>query len=223
MEPMSGLDASFLHIEDRNKPMHIGGVSIFEGPPPPFERLREMVAGKLGLVPRYRQKVRFVPLGLGAPVWVDDPHFNLDYHVRDTAVPPPGSEEQLRRMAARVFSQHLDRDKPLWEMWMVEGLSEGRWALLSKVHHCMVDGVAATDLMSLMFDDRVKTESGGGWQPAPEPRGAELALRTVTRLAVDPRAQLGALQEAMRAPRASLNAAGETLRAIVAAGRTMRL
>src|SRR3989442_1119633 len=222
MEPMSALDASFLHLEDQNKPMHIGGVSIFEGPPPPFERLREMVAGKLGLVPRYRQKVRFVPLGLGAPVWVDDPHFNLDYHLRHTAVPPPGGDDQLRRMAARVFSQHLDRDKPLWEMWMVEGLSENRWALLSKVHHCMVDGVAATDLMSMMFDDRTKAEPGGRWQPAPEPRGAELAVRTVTRLAVDPRAQLGALQEAMRAPRASLRAAGEVVRAMVAAARTLR-
>ena len=113
-----------------------------------------MVDGKLDLVPRYRQKVRFVPLGLGRPVWVDDPHFNLDYHLRHTALPPPGSDEQLRRTAARIFAQHLDRNKPLWEIWMVEGLSENRWALLSKVHHCMVDGVSATDLMSVMFADR---------------------------------------------------------------------
>src|SRR5947209_12253444 len=122
MEPMSALDASFLHIEDRNRPMHIGGLSTFEGPPPPFERLLEMVQGKLGLVPRYRQKVRFVPFGLGGPLWVDDPHFNLGYHVRHTAIPAPGREEQLRRTASRIFSQHLDRSKPLWEMWMVEGL-----------------------------------------------------------------------------------------------------
>ena len=112
-----------------------------------------MVGGKLHHTPRYRQKVRFVPLGVSEPVWVDDRYFDLDYHLRHTAVPPPGAESQLRAMAARVFSQHLDRARPLWEIWMVEGLSDGRWALLSKVHHCMVDGVAATDLMSVMFDD----------------------------------------------------------------------
>ena len=153
MEWMSSIDSSFLHVENDVTPMHIGGVSLFEGPPPPFEDLKKMVAGKLDLVPRYRQKVRFVPLGAGTPAWVDDPHFSLDYHLRHTAIPAPGSEEQLRNMAARVFSQHLDRNKPLWELWSVEGLADGRWALLSKVHHCMVDGVAATDLMSVMFSD----------------------------------------------------------------------
>src|SRR5256714_15482880 len=106
VEPMSSMDASFLHMEDRNKHMHIGGVSIFEGPAPPFERLEEMVAGKLGLVPRYRQKVRFVPLGLGRPVWVDDAHFNLSYHLRHTAPPAPGSRDQLRRTAPRILAPH---------------------------------------------------------------------------------------------------------------------
>ena len=116
-----------------------------------------MVGSKLHHTPRYRQKVRFVPFGISEPVWVDDRYFDLSYHLRHTAVPAPGSESQLRGMAARVFSQHLDRARPLWEIWMVEGLSEGRWALLSKVHHCMVDGVAATDLMSVMFDDDAAT------------------------------------------------------------------
>src|ERR1700692_3560152 len=177
MEWMSAIDSSFLHVENDTTPMHIGGVSIFEGPPPPFEDLRSMVASKLELVPRYRQKVRFVPLSAGPPGWVEDPYFSLDYHMRHTAVPHPGSEEQLRQMASRVFSQHLDRNKPLWELWAVEGLEGGRWALLSKVHHCMVDGVAATDLMSVMFSD--ETVDGGDrpaaheWTPAPEPRGAE--------------------------------------------------
>ena len=154
MEWMSPIDSSFLHIENDITPMHIGGVSIFEGPPPPFEDLRAMVAGKLGLVPRYRQKVRFVPLAVGLaglgrrsalqPRLPPAPH-------RD-----PGSRRRARscgRWPARVFSQHLDRNKPLWELWMVEGMTDGRWALLSKVHHCMVDGVAATDLMSVMFSD----------------------------------------------------------------------
>jgi diacylglycerol O-acyltransferase len=113
MEPMSPMDASFLHVENDTTPMHIGSVSVFEGPPPPFERLREMVASKLHLVPRYRQKVRFVPLHAGSPVWVEDPHFSLDYHLRHSGIPAPGTGDQLRRMAGRVFSQHLDRSKPL--------------------------------------------------------------------------------------------------------------
>ena len=125
MEWMSPIDSSFLHIENDTTPMHIGGVSIFEGPPPPFEDLRAMVAGKLDLVPRYRQKVHFVPLAVGSPTWIDDPHFSLDYHIRHTAIPAPGTEEQLRQMASRVFSQHLDRNKPLWELWIVEGLDAG--------------------------------------------------------------------------------------------------
>jgi WS/DGAT/MGAT family acyltransferase len=222
MEPMSSLDASFLHMEDRNKHMHIGGVSIFEGPPPPFERLEDMVAGKLGLVPRYRQKVRFVPLGIGQPVWVDDPHFNLGYHLRHSALPAPGSEEQLRKMAARVFSQPLDRSKPLWELWMVEGLSENRWALLSKVHHSMVDGVAATDLMSVMFDDRTKADSRRDWSPGPEPSGAELVVRTVTRRTFDPRERLRDVRDAARRPREQLATARSIAGGLVAAGRAVR-
>ena len=182
MEWMSPTDASFLHIEGPNTPMHIGAVSIFEGPAPPFVRLEEMVLSKLDAVPRYRQKVRFVPLALGRPVWVDDPHFNLGYHLRHSALPAPGTEEVLRRTAARIFAQHLDRRKPLWEIWMVEGLSDNRWALLSKVHHCMVDGVSATDLMTVMFDDSPPQPPEEGWQPAPEPTSAGLVLHFGQRL-----------------------------------------
>ncbi len=115
MEWMSPIDSSFLHVENDATPMHIGGVSIFAGPPPPFDELKAMVEGKLTLVPRYRQKVRFVPLAVGPPAWVDDPHFSLSYHVRHAAVPVPGSDLQLRQMASRIFSQHLDRNKPLWD------------------------------------------------------------------------------------------------------------
>jgi WS/DGAT/MGAT family acyltransferase len=222
MDWMSPMDASFLHIEGPMNPMHIGGVSIFEGPAPPFERLEEMVASKLGRVPRYRQKVRFVPLGLGRPVWVDDPHFNLSYHLRHTALPPPGSDDQLRRTAARIFAQHLDRHKPLWEIWAVEGLSEGRWALLSKVHHCMVDGVSATDLMSVMFEDNPDRATNGAWDPAPEPSGAELVLRTLTRRTLDPSEQLRSLRAAVRAPRATLLQGRDLLRGITSAARVLR-
>ena len=222
MDWMSPMDASFLHIEGPNNPMHIGGVSIFEGPAPPFERLEEMVAGKLGLVPRYRQKVRFVPLGLGRPVWVDDPHFNLSYHLRHSALPSPGSDEQLRRTAARIFAQHLDRDKPLWEIWMIEGLGESRWALLSKVHHCMVDGVSATDLMAVMFEGEAATPEAGAWAPAPEPSDTELVLRTLTRRTFDPSEQLRSVRAALRAPRASLAQTRDLVRGMTSAAHLLR-
>ena len=142
VETMSASDASFLHIEDGRTHMHIGSAAIFEGPPPPYEELLAMIGSKLPAVRRYRQRVRFGPFGLVRPVWADDPHFNLGYHVRHTALPGDGDENDLRRLASRIMSQSLDRSKPLWEVWMVEGLPDDRWALVSKVHHCMVDGVA---------------------------------------------------------------------------------
>ena len=216
MDWMSPMDASFLHIEGPMNPMHIGGVSIFEGPAPSFDRLYEMVDSKLGLVPRYRQKVRFVPLGLGRPVWVDDPHFNLEYHLRHTALPAPGGDDQLRRTAARIFAQHLDRSKPLWEIWMVEGLSENRWALLSKVHHCMVDGVSATDLMTVMFEDAPATPPSA-WEPAPEPTGVEVLARSLTHRSLIPSEQVRSVRAALRAPRASLGQAVEVARAMSSA------
>jgi diacylglycerol O-acyltransferase / wax synthase len=209
---MSPMDASFLHIEGPNNAMHIGGVSIFEGPAPPFDELEAMVAGKLDAVPRYRQKVRFIPLGLGRPVWVDDPHFNLAYHLRHTALPAPGSDDKLRRTAARIFAQHLDRNKPLWEIWMVEGLSDDRWALLSKVHHCMVDGVSATDLMAVMFDDSPSPPGARAWNAAPEPSRPELVVRTLTRRTLDPAEQLRTARAVLRAPRATLGQARDLLR-----------
>jgi diacylglycerol O-acyltransferase / wax synthase len=221
MDWMSPMDASFLHIETPMNPMHIGGVSIFEGPAPPFERLEEMVEGKLDLVPRYRQRVRFVPLGLGRPVWVDDPHFNLSYHLRHSALPPPGSDEQLRRTAARIFAQRLDRGKPLWEIWMLEGLGENRWALLSKVHHCMVDGVSATDLMSIMFGGDAPA-TGGAWEPEPEPSGAELVLRTLTHRTLNPSEQLRTVRAAVRAPREALDQARDLLRGMASGARVLR-
>jgi diacylglycerol O-acyltransferase len=216
---MSPQDAMFLHVENDVTPMHIGGVSIFEGPPPPFEELRAMVGSKLDLTPRYRQKVRFVPLGMGEPIWVDDPHFNIDYHLRHSAVPAPGSETQLRATAARVFSQHLDRSKPLWEIWMVQGLDEDRWALLSKVHHCMVDGVAATDMMSLMFGERPEAANGEVWHPDPEPTGIDLIAYSARHRLRDPAAQV---RFALRAPSEVLRAVGNAARALAVAAPAMR-
>jgi acyltransferase, WS/DGAT/MGAT len=216
---MSVQDAMFLHVENDVTPMHIGGVSIFEGPPPDFGDLRAMVEGKLHLTPRYRQKVRFVPLGMGEPVWVDDPHFNIEYHLRHSAVPSPGTEAQLRATAARVFSQHLDRARPLWEIWMVEGLEDERWALLSKVHHCMVDGVAATDLMSLMFGDTDVPSNGEVWQPEPEPSGLDLIAYSARHRVQDPAAQV---RFALRAPTEVLRAMAGAAHALAAAAPAMR-
>ncbi|MFM8561348.1 MAG: wax ester/triacylglycerol synthase domain-containing protein, partial [Solirubrobacterales bacterium] len=149
---LSAIDVSFLAQEDESAHMHVGGVAVFEGPPPPFDDVLDLIRGRLHLVPRYRQRLGFPPLNSARPVWVDDPDFNILYHVRQTALPSPGDQRQLLRMVSRVFSQQLDRDRPLWEMWMVEGLEDGRWALLSKTHHALIDGVSGVDLATVLFD-----------------------------------------------------------------------
>ena len=202
MDRMSPLDASFIAIEDDNNPMHIGNVSIFEGPPPKYGDVVRMVASKLNQVPRYRQKVKMVPLALGRPVWVDDPHFQILYHIRHTAVPAPGSDEQLRNLAGRVFAQKLDRSKPLWEMWIVEGLEGGRWALISKVHHAMVDGVSGTDLLTVLLDHRpeVKKLEIEEWVPEREPTTAELLADTMVGNVVRPIDALRGLPALARSP-----------------------
>jgi diacylglycerol O-acyltransferase / wax synthase len=185
---MSPQDAMFLHIEDDNNPMHIGNVSVFEGPAPSYGDLVRTVAANLPLVPRYRQRVRFVPMELGRPVWVDDAHFQILYHIRHTAVPKPGSSEQLRNLAGRVFAANLDRSRPLWELWMVDGLEEGRWALISKVHHCMVDGVSATDLLTVLLDREPQPTPtrAPAWHPQKEPTGLHLLADTVADAVLDP-------------------------------------
>ena len=132
--------------------MHVGGIMVFEGPAPDIEAVRGHVECRLHLVPRYRQKIAVPPLQMGRPMWVDDPCFNLEYHVRQTALPSPGGTEQLRALAGRIFSQRLDRTKPLWEMWVVEGLEGDRFALVSKTHHALIDGMSGVDLASLLFD-----------------------------------------------------------------------
>ena len=188
MDTMSPLDASFLHIEDAVTHMHIGSVGIFEGPPPGPGEVKDAIAARLPQVPRYRQKVRFVPFALGRPVWVDDPYFNLDYHVRRTALPSPGGDDELRTLVGRVMSQQLDRSKPLWELWVAEGLDSGRWALISKTHHCMVDGVSATDLLSVILskEREVQPMSPGEWHPDREPSSASLVTHSLSGRAAQP-------------------------------------
>jgi diacylglycerol O-acyltransferase len=180
LDRLTSIDASFLHQEGEASHMHIGAVLIFEGPPPDFTDFLDHVRGRLHLVPRYRQKLATPPLETGRPLWVDDPSFNLEYHVRHTALPPPGTEEQLFLLASRIASQQLDRAKPLWEQWLVEGLSDGRFGLISKTHHSVVDGVSGVDLASVLFDferePRPPEADLEPWRPQPEPSGAELVL-----------------------------------------------
>src|SRR5918996_1027268 len=179
---LTGLDSSFLHLEDGPAHMHVASTLLFEGPAPEYEEFRDHIASRLHLVPRFRQKLRFVPYGQGRPVWVDDPQFNLNYHVRHTALPEPGSEQQLRTLAARVFSQRLDRTKPVWELWLVDGLSRGRFAIVGKSHHCLVDGVSGMDITTVLFDTQPEPPplpEPEPWAPGPEPSDAQLLGRAL--------------------------------------------
>jgi diacylglycerol O-acyltransferase / wax synthase len=187
---LSAIDASFLAQETDHAHMHVGAVMIFEGPPPAYADFVNQIRSRLHLVPRYRQKLSFPPMETGRPVWVDDTSFNLEYHVRHTALPKPGSEVQLRALAARIHSQRLDRSKPLWETWLVQGLEGGRFALLSKSHHALVDGSSGVDLMTVLFDispvPPPVDHEGEPWVPSREPSSAELAARGLKGLAKTP-------------------------------------
>ena len=199
---LSALDASFLEFEDAVSHMHIGSVAIFEGPPPEYGEFAQLTTGKLPLVPRYRQKVRFVPLDLGRPAWVDDAHFNLGYHLRHTALPSPGGDEQLRNLVGRLMSQQLDRSKPLWEMWIVEGLQDDHWAIISKVHHCMVDGIAGTDLLTVVLDTQREPSppTADTWKAEPDPSDFRLVLDALRDLVVNPYEQYRAVRAATAKP-----------------------
>src|SRR5881392_2245147 len=181
LDRLSSIDASFLHNEGQSSHMHVGGLTIFEGPPPAIQYFLDHIRGRLHLVPRYRQKLAVPPLETGRPLWVDDASFNLEYHIRHTALPQPGTEAQLRALAARIHSQRLDRTKPLWELWLVQGLEDGRFALISKTHHALVDGVAGVDLATVLFDlepvPPPLAHEGEPWVPQREPSAAAMAAR----------------------------------------------
>jgi diacylglycerol O-acyltransferase / wax synthase len=177
LDRLTAVDASFLHQEDASSHMHIGAITVFEGPPPPFTAVRDHLRSRLHLVPRYRQKLAHPPFESGRPLWIDDATFNLEYHLRHTALPAPGTEQQLHRLAARIVSQQLDRSKPLWECWFVEGFEDGRFALIFKTHHALVDGVSGVDLATVLFDLSPvppPQPDQDAWQPRPEPTSTEL-------------------------------------------------
>jgi WS/DGAT/MGAT family acyltransferase len=193
--------------------MHVASTSIFEGPTPGHADFRDHIAARLHLVPRFRQKLRFVPFGQGRPVWVDDPHLNLDYHVRQTALPAPGSEEQLRNLAARIFSQQLDRSKPLWELWLVEGLTGDRFAIIGKSHHALVDGVSGVDITTVLFDTEREPKNPPArppkWAPRPEPTDLKLLSDALRERATSPREIVRGMRAVLRGPRQVLSGLGD--------------
>jgi diacylglycerol O-acyltransferase len=190
MDRLTSIDASFLAQERDGSHMHIGGIMIFEGPAPSREEFAAGIEERLHLVPRYRHKLSFPRFEMGRPVWVDDPSFNLGYHVRHTALPAPGSVEQLRLLGGRIFSQRLDRSKPLWELWLVEGFEGHKFAIVNKTHHALVDGVSGADLTTVLFDlAREGTPvdpPDRDWKAAPEPGDVDLVAKGVGELAATP-------------------------------------
>jgi len=213
---MSTLDAEFLHLEDGIAHMHIGAVCVFGDPPPSFDEIAAMIAAKFHLIPRYRQRVRSVPFELGRPVWVDDPNFNLDYHLRHTALPAPGDDAAFCRLMGRIMSQPLDRDRPLWETWLVEGLAGGHWALVFKIHHCMVDGIAGIELLRVVLDLEADTTVAvpEPWEPQPEPPGVTKVLDAWGGLATDVLATARGLPRAISHPKNTIRSAVATVRGL---------
>lgn len=202
MDRLSALDAEFLHLEDGTTHMHIAGMSVFEGSPPTEAEVVALLASKLHRIPRYRQRVRTVPLELGRPVWVDDPDFHLPFHVRATALPQPADDDAVCRLMGRLMSSELDRERPLWECWVVHGLPADRWALVCKVHHCMVDGISGVGLLEALLDIDPDAPLGEPepWTPAPEPSAAELVLGSWRGLADDVVHQLSAVPHLVTDP-----------------------
>jgi diacylglycerol O-acyltransferase len=188
-ERLSAQDSSFLVFENANAHMHVGGTAILEAGPLKrrqggidIKRIRAYIASRLHWLPRYRQRLALVPIE-NHPVWVDDDHFNLNYHVRHACLPYPGDDDQLKQLVGRIMSQQLDRGKPLWEAWVVEGLANDRVALVTKAHHCMVDGIASVDLLSVLMSPTPDTaiEEPPAWTPRPVPTQIELLRDALAR------------------------------------------
>ncbi|MFL5821686.1 MAG: WS/DGAT/MGAT family O-acyltransferase [Solirubrobacteraceae bacterium] len=214
---LTPLDASFLHLEDGSSHMHVGAVMIFEGEPPPYDDFVSFVGSRLDLVPRYRQKLAPIPLGQGRPKWVDDPVFDVRFHVRATALPRPGTEYELQVLTARVFSQPLTRQRPLWELWLVEGLEGGRFAVVSKTHHALVDGISGLDLLSVLFssEEEPADADSGPWRPRPSPAGVALLAEALLERATMPAELVRPALALLRRPR---RVAGRALELAVGLG-----
>jgi diacylglycerol O-acyltransferase / wax synthase len=210
---LTALDSTFLHLEEHSTAhMHVASVMVFEGDAPTPQELIDHVLSRLHLVPRYRQRLAFVPLGQGRPVWSDDPHFNPAYHIRHTALPKPADDAALKRLAGRLFSQRLDRSKPLWEIWLVQSMSGGRFALIAKTHHALVDGISGVDITTVLFDTaREPAAPSGGWgsgQPwsaKPLPGPAKLLGEALLERSTVPAEMLRGGRALLRGPRKALS------------------
>ena len=226
MEYLSPLDASFLDVEDEDPhaSLAIASIAVLDGPPPGQAEFAEAIRSRLPLVPRYRQRVRRVAFNLGRPVWADDPDFDLDFHLRRTALAAPGDDAALQRLVGRIMSQRLDRERPLWEDWLIEGLSGGRWAVLSKVHHCMIDGISGNELYRLICDTGPKPRRpvAGRWRPRPAGDALDLILDACGQVARIPFDQARALARAAREPAGAVARLRETVRGLTVLAQGFR-
>ncbi len=211
MDRLSSTDAAFLEQESANAHMHIGAVLLFEGPPPDYVAFLKHVEARLHLVPRFRQKLVFPPVQAGRPIWIDDSRLNLEYHVRHSSLPAPGDDDQLAQLVGRIFSQRLDRAKPLWEMWLVQGLEGNRFALIHKTHHSLVDGISGVDLATVLFDANPVpagiTPPVRPWEPKPEPGDVQLVARAAEGIAKVPLRAARRLLRVAQHPRESVSKA----------------
>jgi WS/DGAT/MGAT family acyltransferase len=226
-EPLSYLDSSFLALETRTTHMHVAGVALFEAGPLSrpeggidIERLRKHVESKLQYIPRYRQRLGYIPYNR-SPVWIDDDSFNFDYHVRHTSLPRPGADEQLRHLAGRIVSQQLDRSKPLWELWVVEGLDNDRFAIIAKIHHCMIDGISGVDLTTILMNivPTSEVEEPQVWEPRPAPTGTQLA---VAEMAKGTRKAIATITSVGEVAKSGRDIAGQLMHRLTAAGNSLR-
>jgi len=220
---LTALDYSFLALEKPNAYMHVASTQIYQAGPlrledggVDFDAFRKLTASALYQIPRYRQKLANIPIE-NHPVWVDDPDFKIDYHLRHTALPRPGSDEQLKRLSARIMQQHLDRSRPLWEMWLVEGLEDDRFAVISKVHHCMVDGVSGVDLMRILMslEPEQTVQPPPGYVPRPTPSGSTLLWDEIVRRSLLPLTLARNLRKAGAEARDTRREIGVRLRAVL--------
>lgn len=224
MERMGALDSAFLQLEDRNASLSIGSVAVFEGPQPSFTEMRAALTRKLPRVPRYRQRLCPVPLDIARPVWVDDPEFDVNHHLHRAALPSPGGDRELEELVGHVMSLPLERHRPLWEAWFVGGLEGGCWALITKVHHSMVDGIAGMAILSRMLDTNIDEEPAPDdeWSPAALPGPRQLIADAVRERLADPYLGVSAGLRLVRSPRQLVASAGATARGVLGYAAAIR-
>jgi len=223
VDRLSVLDDTFVVLERDNLPMHIGSLLVFDGPAPEYEDLVRHVAGRLDQLPRYRQVLREVPLNLGRPTWQDDSAFLLEYHIRHTAVPHPGGEQQLQALAGRLLGHRLDMRRPLWEMWLIEGLSDNRFAILNKIHHAMVDGLSGADIMEVLLDDSPQPvdTTPSTWAPARAPSTVEVLGGAVVDAVRNPLGRIRHLAADLESPKDAVAKVASALAGTFRIGETL--